>query len=145
MTFRDKYIRLTQTMELFKGLTPEELEKVMTRGLTEAVPKGTVIFKKGAVGTKMYVILNGKIDIIDDGKVFATLGTGETFGEMALVSRRQRSADAVAAESSSLFALTASAFDELLSKRISIRLLLNISRTLCERLRAADEVLARIL
>ena len=118
MVFRDNLNRLTQTMALFT---------------------------KGAVGTKMYVILQGKIDIVDEGKVFATLNSGETFGEMALVSHERRSADAIVAEACSLFALSAESFEKLLSKRISVRLLLNISRTLCERLRAADEVLARVL
>ena len=145
MTFRDNLTRLTQTMALFKGLTPEELEHVMAMGLTEAVQKDTVIFSKGAVGTKMYVIMQGKVNIVDEGKVFATLNSGETFGEMALVSHERRSADAIVAEACSLFALSAESFEKLLSKRISVRLLLNISRTLCERLRAADEVLARIL
>ena len=145
MTFRDNLHRLTQTMALFKGLTPEELEHVMAMGLTEAAKKDTVIFNKGSVGTKMYVILQGKVNIVDEGKVFATLNSGETFGEMALVSHERRSADAVVAEACSLFALSAESFERLLSKRISVRLLLNISRTLCERLCAADEVLARIL
>ena len=145
MSFRDKYVRLTRTMDLFKGFTPEEVEVIMALGFTEAVHKGTVIFKKGTVGRKMYVILNGKINIVDEGKLFATLTTGETFGEMALLSHEPRSAPAVAEESSSLFALTLRTFEELLTKRIAVRLLSNISRTLCERLRNADEVLGRCL
>jgi CRP-like cAMP-binding protein len=145
MAFRDKFIRLSRTMALFQGLSPEEVEGIMTHGLTEAVHKDTVIFKKGTVGRKMYVILNGCVNIIDEGAVFATLTTGETFGEMALLSHEPRSATAVAAESTSLFALTAHTFEELLTKRVAVRLLLNISRTLCERLRDADEVMARRL
>ncbi len=145
MAYRDKYYRLTKTMALFSGLTPEELVKVMEMGLTETVAEGTVLFEKGSFGRKMYVILSGKINIIDQGKVFATLDTGSTFGEMALVSGRARAADAVAVEPSHLFVLPASAFDRLLTKRIAVKLLLNISRTLCERLRDADEILAKIL
>jgi len=54
-------------------------------------------------------------------------------------------ADAVVAEACSLFAISAEPVEKLLSKRMSIRLLLNISRTLCERLCTADEVLAGVL
>jgi CRP-like cAMP-binding protein len=93
----------------------------------------------------MYVILNGRVEIVDEGTVFATLTTGDTFGEMALLSSEPRSATAIAAESTSLFSLNAHTFEELLTKRVAVRLLLNISRTLCERLRDADEVMARRL
>lgn len=145
MAFRDQYFRLTKTMALFDGFTPEELQRVMEIGLTEAVPGGTILFKKGSFGKKMYVILSGKVVIVDKDKVFATLEMGETFGEMALVSHQPRAADAVVAEPSTMFVLSEHAFDRLLTKRISVKLLLNISRTLCERLRNADQILAKVL
>ena len=143
MSFRDKYVRLVETMDLFNGLHPEVLMRIMAMGLTEAVTKGTVIFQKGDPGTKMYVILEGKVKVIDDGKVIAVLGKGEMFGEMALLSPEKRSATVVAEESSSFFALTASAFHQLFTKPVAIRLLLNIVGTLSERLRKTNELLAQ--
>jgi CRP-like cAMP-binding protein len=145
MAYREKYFRLTKTMALFEKLTPEELEKVMELGLTRTAAKDTLLFKKGSFGREMYVILSGKVNIMDQCKVFATLEAGETFGEMSLVSELPRAADAVTIEPCSMFVLPSQAFDRLLSKRIAVKLLLNISKTLCERLREADEVLARIL
>ncbi len=142
MAFRDKYARLVHTMDLFRGLSPDELMKLMTMGLTEAVHKDTVLFKKGSTGKKMYVILEGKVNIVDEGKVLATLGKGELFGEMALFSEEPRNATAVAEESSSFFVLTANSLNELFTKRIAIQLLLNIVGKLSERLRKADELLA---
>ena len=141
MSFRDKYIRLVHTMDLFKGLDPGDLVKIMSMGLTEAVHKGTVIFKKGAIGKKMYVILEGKVNIVDEDKVIATLGKGDMFGEMALLSPEARSATAVAEESSSFFVLTPQSLQELFTKRVAIRLLLNIVGKLSERLRKANELL----
>ncbi len=143
MSFRDKYVRLVETMDLFDGLHPEVLMRIMAMGLTEAATKGTVIFQKGDAGKKMYVILEGKVKVIDDGKVIAVLGKGEMFGEMALLSPEKRSATVVAEESSSFFTLTAPAFHQLFTKPVAIRLLLNIVGTLSERLRKANELLAQ--
>jgi CRP-like cAMP-binding protein len=114
-------------MDLFKGLDPEDLIKIMSMGLTEAVTKGTVIFEKGTVGKKMYVILEGKVNIVDQGKVLATLGKGDMFGEMALLSPDVRSATAVAEESSAFFILTMETLMQLLTKHVAIRLLMTSS------------------
>jgi CRP-like cAMP-binding protein len=130
-------------MDLFKGLDPEDLIKIMSMGLTEAVTKGTVIFEKGTVGKKMYVILEGKVNIVDQGKVLATLGKGDMFGEMALLSPDVRSATAVAEESSAFFILTMETLMQLLTKHVAIRLLMNIVGKLSERLRKANELLAQ--
>ena len=143
MSFRDKYVRLVETMDLFNGIHPEVLMKIMAMGLTKAVTKGTVIFKKDTAGKEMYVILEGKVKVIDDGKVIAVLGKGEMFGEMALLSPEKRSATVVAEESSSLFVLTASTFQQFFTKPVAIRLLLNIVGTLSERLRKANDLLAQ--
>jgi len=142
MAFRDKYLRLVETMDLFKGLSPDELMKLMSMGLTTAVQKGTRIFKKGTVGEEMYVILEGKVNIVDEDKVIATLGKGEMFGEMALFSEEPRNATAVAEESSSFFLLTKKSLHELFTRKIAITLLLNVVGKLSERLRKADELLA---
>jgi CRP-like cAMP-binding protein len=139
MAFRDKYMRLVKTMDLFKGLSPDELMKLMTMGLTTAVHKDTVMFKKGTVGEEMYVILDGKVNIVDEDEVIATLGKGEMFGEMALFSREPRSATAVTAESASFFVLTARSLHDLFTRKIAITLLLNIVGKLSARLRAANE------
>ena len=142
MAFRDKYLRLVETMDLFKGLSPDELMKLMSMGLTAAVHKGEKIFKKGTVGEEMYVILEGKVKIVDEDQVLATLGKGEMFGEMALFSEEPRNATAVAEESSSFFLLTKKSLHELFTRKIAITLLLNVVGKLSERLRKADELLA---
>ena len=61
---------------------------------------------------------------------------------MALLSPSVRSATAVATEHSTLFVLTQPTLQNLMTKQISIRLLLNIIDTLCRRLRDANEELA---
>ena len=60
-----------------------------------------VIFEEGSTGRELYVVLDGKIDIVkDNGGVrttIVTLGKGEFFGEMAVIDGSSRSATAIAA------------------------------------------------
>lgn len=65
--------------------------------------RGDVIFREGTYGETMYEITAGSVGIYagygtEDEQLIATLGEGETFGEMGLVEFWARSATAVALE-----------------------------------------------
>ena len=53
---------------------------------------GDVIFEEGSTGRELYVVLDGKIDIVKDSgatrTTIVTLGKGEFFGEMAVIEAR---------------------------------------------------------
>lgn len=57
---------------------------------------GTQIFAAGEPGRNMYVVKDGKVDIVSRGQVLETVGPGGIFGEMALIDKTNRSAGAVA-------------------------------------------------
>jgi CRP-like cAMP-binding protein len=141
--FRDKYVRLAQDMDLFHGIPPDVLVKVMSVGLTKAFEKDSLIFNEGDKGDSMYVILAGKVEIIGHNKIIATLERGDMFGEMGLLSREPRSATAVAREATSMFILTEAALNRLLTKTVAIRLLLNTMGEMSRRLRTANDALAK--
>jgi CRP/FNR family cyclic AMP-dependent transcriptional regulator len=60
-----------------------------------------VIFEEGSTGRELYVVLEGKIDIVKitgaTKTLIVTLGKGEFFGEMAVIDGSSRSATAIAA------------------------------------------------
>jgi CRP/FNR family cyclic AMP-dependent transcriptional regulator len=60
-----------------------------------------VIFEEGSTGRELYVVLEGKIDIVKitgaTKTTIVTLGKGEFFGEMAVIDGSARSATAIAA------------------------------------------------
>src|ERR1700749_1228236 len=62
---------------------------------------GDVIFEEGSTGRELFVVLDGKIDIVKISgttkTVIVTLGKGEFFGEMAVIDGSSRSATAIAA------------------------------------------------
>ncbi len=125
-----------EKVDLFQGLTPDEVVKILAKGITMRCAKGESLFYKGTVGSQMYVVLGGKVGVFTDGKkCVATLNTGDMFGEMALVTKEPRSASVIALEDSHLFVLSESIFEKLLTKRVAIRILLNIVRVLSRRLK----------
>jgi len=72
-------------------------------GKTQAVAAGTIIFSENAKGmplllmpNRIYLLLDGEVDILAEGEPIATLKDGEIFGEMASLGRMPRSATAVA-------------------------------------------------
>jgi CRP-like cAMP-binding protein len=63
-------------------------------------PKGTVLFKEGDIGTEMYLINSGEVKLSRKTKlgtvVLATLGFGEFFGEMSVITNKPRTITAEA-------------------------------------------------
>ena len=64
---------------------------------TEYYSDGDTIFSRGDDARHMYVVKAGSVVIKSNGTVLDTIGTGEIFGEMALIDPNPRSASAVAA------------------------------------------------
>lgn len=134
----NKIREYVERVALFNGLDPEDVVKILSKGMTMRCSKGETIFYKDTVGSQMYVVLGGKVGVIEEGKVIAALTTGDMFGEMALVTKEPRSASVVALEDSHLFVLSETTFERLMTKRAAIRILLNIIRVLSHRLKSAN-------
>jgi CRP-like cAMP-binding protein len=137
----DKYIK---HVSLFHGLSREEVAKIFAKGMTMHVNAGQDIFVEGTVGSQMYVVLGGKLGVFNNGQCIAELRVGDMFGEMALVNKEPRSATVTAVNDSRLFVLTETTFERLMSKRVAIRVLFNIIKTLSHRLRDANKRLASL-
>ncbi len=143
----EKYRPLVESIELFDGIEFKNCIKIMGMALQSKIMPGDVIFHKGDPGHEMYVILRGRIEILDEGpdgdRALAVLGPGETFGEMALFDRHERSAKAVALDDCVLLALDEHKVEKLLTKSVAIRLMFNFARMLSRRLRETNVLLAR--
>ncbi len=137
-SMRDTYAMLARRMELFHGLTPEDVARIFSRGSTREYDEGERVFEKGQPGAEMFVILGGEVRIFDGPQEIALLDRGDMFGEMALVSNEPRSASAAATCTTSLLVLSLDDLKKDLPREVSLQLLVNIIITLSERLRRAN-------
>ena len=138
----DKYGELAKRVPLFNGLEAEDVAKIFSKGMTMEVEKGNMLFYQGTTGNQMYVVLGGRIDLVDGKKHLTSMRTGDLFGEMAVILNEPRSASAVAGETSRVFVLSESVFEKLMTKRAAIRILLNIIGVMARRIRDMNAKLA---
>ena len=100
-------------------------------GKMETVAKGATIFAENEKGSrlllrrdKMYLLLDGEVNLIAKNKVIARVGKGEIFGELASISDMPRSATAVANQPCRLIGLDDGQFQDALRKRPEFALML---------------------
>ena len=132
------FVELVKRVDIFKGLSPHDVHRIYSKGVTHMANKDQTVFEKGTTGNQMYVVLGGKVGVFDGPKQIATLKVGETFGEMALLSHEPRTATVRAMEDTKLFILNEHIFQKLLTKRVAIQILLNISTMLGKKLTNAN-------
>jgi NADH dehydrogenase len=83
--------------------------------------RGETIFHESDYGDRLFVIIDGEVDIVRNGNVISSLKPGEIFGEMALISDDPRSASAVAKTNVSAVAISRTAFQELVTHLPGVR------------------------
>lgn len=80
-------------IELFQQCTPTFLEALYHQLENEVFEPGSEIIKQGDMGTCMYLLNFGEVEVvIGDGIVVATLRSGTLFGEMAVISKNPAAA-----------------------------------------------------
>jgi CRP-like cAMP-binding protein len=106
----DLDVGLLQRVPMLQPLPLPAIEQ-LARGLeTVTVPAGQAVVTQGELGDRYYVIVAGQADVIGDGRVVATLGPGEGFGEIALLRRTRRTATVVARDALHLQTLSPDRF-----------------------------------
>ncbi len=126
---------------LFATLQPKEL-RVIDRLLHERrYLKGEIVFDQGEEGQALYIVFSGRVVICRQGDPetgrIAEATAGGMFGEFALLDGAPRSAQARAAEDSTLGALARADFQSLVETHavIASKIALQLARELVHKLR----------
>src|SRR5436190_20929114 len=128
---------------LFAGLSAAEcteFEQRMRR--CDFLPQG-IIVREGGAGDAAYVILSGLVAVRrkdpDTGMEFllAELGPGQMFGEMALLTKKPRTASVVAIEATTCAALSRSDFERVMREHPVVAL--GVAAAFAERLDRANQ------
>lgn len=144
MPSSDKYAKYAERVQIFKGLQPEEIGDIIAQGSTLQFEKGKTIFHEGMLGEHLFIVLHGRVALYKKTQIIAKCQVGDTFGEMAVLNHRPRSATAAALEDTKLFTLDERQIDNILDKRVAVRILLNIVHVLSERLEIANSLNAHL-
>jgi CRP/FNR family cyclic AMP-dependent transcriptional regulator len=94
---------------------------------------GETLFANGDAGEKMFLVLEGKVDVLVNDKVVTTVGLHGIVGEMALLDLEPRSATAVVSEAGEIAVIDRSTFLDLVREQPSFALY--VMRTMAQRIR----------
>ena len=130
--------RLAQlaTVPLFSACSKKELQAVGRAADELRVPAGRQLFAEGDLGREVVVITEGTADVRRNGRKVATLGPGDSVGELSLLDRGPRTATVTASTDMSLLVLGSREFSDLLVEVPSIAH--NLLKAMAIRMRALD-------
>ncbi len=140
-------------MPIFNKVNAEELKVVARHMNMLELNKDDILFKESEKGNFVCFIKEGELDVIKKSETtgkevtLATLGQGQSIGEMSIIDDLSRSATIKAKCKTTLFVLSKSAFDLILDRhsKIGIKLLKGISRLLSNNLRETSNRLANYM
>ena len=133
-------------VEVFAGLPTEQLADVAGLLHEIVVPDGHTIFRKGDEATSMYLVVEGRVRVHDDGVELDERGPRSVFGELALLDAEPRSASVETVDPCILIRLDQEPFYELMSDRPEVlrRMLSGVIGTLRARLVDLAELRAEL-
>ena len=132
-----------QRIKLFSALSVEDCQQVVKRMKRRDFPPNQVIVREGAPGNSMFFITAGLVEVRKKDPntgidfLLTEMGTGQNFGEMALLTGKPRTATVTTVQATTCAVLEEPEFRDLLLRYPKIGLAL--TRILAERVEAASQ------
>lgn len=135
-------IQLEQ-MDIFLDFTPEEIHALKQKLIFKSFKKGEIILREGDKDRHLFFLTKGSVSVrihlpeSDRYKRLITYSAGVTFGEMAFLDGRPRSADVCVDQDSETYLLSPEEYIVLQKEapEIAVKLIRNIALDMSERLR----------
>ncbi len=125
------------------AVSDQSLTAAPSPDLVHEVAAGEFVFREGDLGTAMYVLHEGQVEILQtmggELQAIAVLEKGDFFGEMSLLEELPRNAAARALTDAKVIEINRALFDRMLrdNPEIGVRIMRKLSR----RVRETDELL----
>ena len=93
--------------------------------IKETFEEGKYIVKEGESADCIYIVKEGEVNIVHDGKVVRTLKRGENFGERSILVQSQRTMDVVAKSNCVCYSISKATLQNMLGEKYITLLFLN--------------------
>jgi CRP-like cAMP-binding protein len=133
---RDEKLEMLATVPLFSGCSKKELRTIATLADEIDLREGKVLTRQGSPGREFFVLLEGTVEVVRDGKRITTLRDGDFFGELALISNIPRTATVTATSPIRALVVVGRDFRRLLQEDAGIAM--KVLGTMAERMPPAD-------
>ena len=97
---------MLQHVPLFAGLDKKELESIADSMRERRYAAGDHLTEEGAAAAGFFVVDEGTAEVTVDGEARGTIGPGDYFGEIALLTESARTATIVAASDMLCYGMT---------------------------------------
>jgi CRP/FNR family cyclic AMP-dependent transcriptional regulator len=129
-------------VSLFEGLDETALDTLSSKTITRSYPKNAILINEGDLSDSMYLILSGRVKVYagdEDGHevLINSLGSGDYFGELALLDEHPRSASVMTLEPCRMAMLTRESFRNYLAAHPDVAI--GVIRNLVRRCRVLTE------
>jgi CRP/FNR family transcriptional regulator, cyclic AMP receptor protein len=111
---------MLKKVPLFAGLDDGELEEIAVSMRERPVAAGETVLEQGAGGAGFFVIDQGEADVTVDGEPRGSIGPGDYFGEIALLTGSDRTATITARTDMVCYGMTSWDFKPLVESNSAI-------------------------
>jgi CRP-like cAMP-binding protein len=119
---KDAKIELLRRAWLFDQCSKRELSEISGLADEVALRSGRPLIREGTRGREFFVLIDGEVEVTRKGRRIDTMGAGEFFGEMALISNAPRNASVTSTTPVRALVITDRAFRALLERSPKIQL-----------------------
>lgn len=126
---------MLENIGIFSGLSQPELEILENHMVTRTFKKNTIVINEGDEASSLYIILSGKVTVFlsnAEGReiIINTMGSGDHFGELALLDDAPRSASVMTTEKSMIGVISKTEFIDVLGKHpeLALKLIRELTR-----------------
>jgi MFS family permease len=108
----ERQLDLLRGIPMFSPLSMTTIERIAGGLVEERHPSGVEVIHQGDAGDSWYLVVDGTLEVVSDGRPVRRLGTGAGFGEIALLHDRPRTATVRTATPATLYRLPRGVFLE---------------------------------